>query len=261
MTSCRSSLLALVAACLPGCSRAHNEPVPKEPMSSTPSDRISVFSERQEERAALVRALRDEGIHDPAVLRAMETVPRHAFVLPAHSAEAYANHPLPIIGDQTISQPFIVAFMTEAAKPDAKSVCLEVGTGSGYQAAVLAEICQRTYSIEYLPDVARFGEKNLRDLGYGSDRVLLRVGDGYAGWPEAAPFDVILVTASPKQVPMPLLSQLAVGGSLIVPVGPHDGAQELERWTRLRAGDDLRAFRQESLLGVRFVPFAGEHGK
>jgi protein-L-isoaspartate(D-aspartate) O-methyltransferase len=225
---------------------------------AAPAARSPVFQERRDEREALVRVLIEEGIQDGAVLQAMRTVPRHAFVLPALRIAAYANHPLPIVGGQTISQPYIVAFMTEAARPTARSRCLEIGTGSGYQAAVLAELCQRTYSIEYLPEVARFGERNLRELGYGPGRVALRVGDGYEGWPEAAPFDTILVTAAPEHVPEPLLDQLAIGGRLVIPVGATHDVQELERWTRLRAGKDSDAFRRETLLPVRFVPFAGK---
>jgi protein-L-isoaspartate(D-aspartate) O-methyltransferase len=200
--------------------------------------------------------LADQGIKDRSVLRAIRTVPRHAFVLPQSKPLAYSDRALPIVGGQTISQPYVVAFMTEAAKPTSESKCFEIGTGSGYQAAVLAEICKHTYSIEYLPEVARFGEENLRKLGYGSDRVSLRVGNGYAGWPDAAPFDVILVTAAPERVPRPLLEQLAIGGRLVVPVGPSGDVQQLESWTRLRPGDDAGAFRRETLLPVRFVPFA-----
>lgn len=187
----------------------------------------------------------------------MQTVPRHAFVLPVFRSMAYDDRPLPILGGQTISQPYIVAFMTQAAQPTGDSRCLEIGTGSGYQAAVLAEICKLTYSIEYLPEVARFGEKNLRELGYGPGTVKLRVGDGYEGWPEAAPFDVVIVTAAPEHVPEPLLDQLAVGGRLVIPVGRSDDVQELQRWTRLRPGKGSGAFRTDTLLPVRFVPFAG----
>jgi protein-L-isoaspartate(D-aspartate) O-methyltransferase len=182
-------------------------------------------------------------------------VPRHRFVPSEHQDRAYADHPLSIGHGQTISQPYIVAFMTQAARPGAGDRCLEIGTGSGYQAAVLAELCDRTYSIEVLAEVARSGERNLRDLGYGPDRVWLRVGNGYGGWPQAAPFQVILVTAAPEQVPGPLLDQLAVGGRLVVPVGPEDGDQELERWTRIGPGSGRAAFRVERLLPVRFVPF------
>jgi protein-L-isoaspartate(D-aspartate) O-methyltransferase len=121
---------------------------------------------------------------------------------------------------------------------------------------VLAELCKRTYSIEYLPDVAKQGERNLRGVGYGPDRVELRTGDGYKGWPEAAPFDVILVTAAPEQVPKPLLEQLAMGGRLVIPVGAVESGQELERWMRVGQGKD--AFKTERLLSVRFVPFLGD---
>jgi protein-L-isoaspartate(D-aspartate) O-methyltransferase len=228
-----------------------------ETPGTAPAERAAAFGERADEREELARVLSEEGIVDSSVLEAMRRVPRHAFVLPWLHAMAYANRALPIVGGQTISQPYIVAFMTEAVKPTKRSTCLEIGTGSGYQAAVLAELCMRTYSIEYLPEVASFGAKNLRDLGYGPDRVVLRVGDGYVGWPEAAPFDAIVVTAAPEHVPEPLLDQLAVGGRLVIPVGGVDEVQQLERWTRLRAGKDAAAFRRESLLPVRFVPFAG----
>jgi protein-L-isoaspartate(D-aspartate) O-methyltransferase len=238
----------------------HPSAIPSAIPSSGPSQaRAATFSERADERVALVRELTEQGISDPLVLRAMRTVPRHGFVLPGLSSMAYLDRPLPIVGGQTISQPYVVAFMTETAKPTARSKCLEIGTGSGYQAAVLAELCPRTFSIEYLPEVARFGEKNLRQLGYGEGRVALRVGDGYAGWPEEAPFDVIVVTAAPSRVPEPLLAQLAIGGRLVIPVGATDETQTLERWTRLRAGQDREAFRVEKLLPVRFVPFLGDH--
>jgi protein-L-isoaspartate(D-aspartate) O-methyltransferase len=201
--------------------------------------------------------MEERGIEDERVLAAMRRVPRHRFVPIVSIGEAYADRPLPIGGGQTISQPYIVAFMTQAAEVRPGNRCLEIGTGSGYQAAVLAEVCAATYSIEYLPEVARYGAANLRATGYGPDRVVLRVGDGYQGWPEAAPFDVILVTAAPDHVPRALLEQLAPGGRLVIPVGPS-GDQDLERWTRVRAGTDTDAFRRERLLGVRFVPFLGD---
>lgn len=256
------SLLALLPGCAKGRHDAATSSRPDRPRAEAPSAAHSsphaAFGERSDEREALVRALAAEGVKDEAVLRAMRTVPRHAFVEGEWASEAYANRPLPIPGNQTISQPYVVAFMTEVARPAASSRCLEIGTGSGYQAAVLAELCGRTYSIEYLPEVARFGERNLRTLGYGPDRVSLRVGDGYAGWKEAAPFDVVLVTAAPERVPQPLLDQLAVGGRLVIPVGPTGGVQSLELWTRVREGGGEGAFRTEKLLPVRFVPFAGE---
>ncbi len=250
-------LAALAAACSRQevATTASADAVPIDPAAPRPI----AAAERQAERDALVdRALVAEGIRDPRVLAAMRRVPRHEFVPAASQAEAYADRPLSIGHGQTISQPFVVATMTEAAAPRATDRCLEIGTGSGYQAAILAELCGRTYSIEYLAPIARFGEQNLRRAGYPEDRVALRVGDGYHGWPEAAPFDVILVTAAPERVPQPLLDQLAVGGRLVIPVGPQSLGQDLERWTRLRAGRGTDAFRVERLLGVRFVPFLGD---
>jgi protein-L-isoaspartate(D-aspartate) O-methyltransferase len=212
--------------------------------------------ERQTERDRMVReTIELEGVDDARVLAVMRRVPRHRFVLQSERAAAYQDRPLPIVGDQTISQPFIVAYMTSAAAPRPGDKCLEIGTGSGYQAAILAELCGHTYTVEYLPDVARFGAENLRACGYGPDRVELRVGDGYRGWSEAAPFDVIIVTAAPVSVPEPLLDQLRVGGRLVVPVGAVHDVQVLERWRRLRAGSDVGAFARERLLPVRFVPF------
>jgi protein-L-isoaspartate(D-aspartate) O-methyltransferase len=216
---------------------------------------------RRAERESMVREqMEARGITDPSVLAAMRKVPRHLFVPEAARDEAYADRPLPIGNGQTISQPYIVAFMTRAAGVKPKESCLEIGTGSGYQAAVLAELCAKTHSIEYLPEVARFGAENLRAGGYGPPRVQLRVGDGYQGWPEAAPFDVIIVTAAPDHVPRPLLDQLASGGRLVIPVG-ESGEQELERWTRIRPGRDDGAFRRERLIGVRFVPFLGDRAQ
>lgn len=214
--------------------------------------------ERVIERERLVSNLAARGIQDPRVLAALRAVPRHAFVPEAVRSQAYTDRPLSIGHGQTISQPYIVAFMSEAARIEATDRCLEIGTGSGYQAAVLAELCAETYSIEYLPEVAAQGEKNLRSQGYDAARVALRVGDGYRGWPERAPFQTILVTAAPERVPAPLLAQLAVGGRLIIPVGQQRSGQDLERWLRVAAGSEPSAFRTERLLAVRFVPFLGE---
>jgi protein-L-isoaspartate(D-aspartate) O-methyltransferase len=211
------------------------------------------------ERRRLADQIKDDGVRDPRVLAAMARVPRHLFVPDSLRDEAYRDRPLPIGSGQTISQPYVVAAMSEAAEIQSGENCLEVGTGSGYQAAVLAELCKKVHSIEYLADVARFGERNLRRAGYGPDRVVLRVGDGYAGWREAAPFDAILVTAAPERVPPPLLAQLRKGGHMIIPVGP-DGEQWLERWTRRGDGTDPKAFQTERLMGVRFVPFLGDGG-
>lgn len=186
----------------------------------------------------------------------MAKVPRHAFVPESESARAYVNEPLPIGYGQTISQPIVVAAMTEAADPRATDRCLEIGTGSGYQAAVLAELCNKVYSIEYLEPLAQFAELNLSRAGYDRERVVLRTGDGYRGWPEAAPFDVVLVTAAPESVPRPLLDQLAPGGRLVIPVGPRRGAQQLELYVRSRPPDG--GFTRRTLMPVRFVPFVGE---
>jgi protein-L-isoaspartate(D-aspartate) O-methyltransferase len=232
------------------------------PAASTPeaADRAPAFAERKAERAQMVAAqLRERDIRDARVLAVMQRVPRHAFVPEASRAGAYADRPLPIGSGQTISQPYIVAFMTEAAAPRPGDRCLEIGTGSGYQAAVLAELCQRVHSIEYLPAVARQGERNLRALGYGPERVALRVGDGYLGWLEAAPFDVILVTAAPDHVPPKLLDQLAISGRLVIPLTEADGEQRLARWTRVAAGKQPAAFKTDRLLAVRFVPFLGDN--
>lgn len=268
----RRVLGALIIGSLLGCARseradrapeaevAMGRKQPESARESADAKEFPAFLERRSERAALARSIADMGVEDQRVLAAMERVPRHEFVPREMRDAAYADRPLPIGGGQTISQPYIVAAMTEAAKPRATSRCLEIGTGSGYQAAVLAEVCAKVYSIEYLPEVAAFGEANLRRLGYGPDRVELRVGDGYVGWPEAAPFDAILVTAAPEKVPPPLLQQLSVGGYLVVPVGPTSSVQYLERWKRLKPGADPSTFDQDRLMGVRFVPFLGDAG-
>jgi protein-L-isoaspartate(D-aspartate) O-methyltransferase len=191
------------------------------------------------------------------VLTALRRVPRHAFVPVELAASAYANRPLPIGQGQTISQPTVVAAMTEAAAARPSDKCLEIGTGSGYQAAILAEVCAEVYSIEYHALLAERARRVLRELGYDERRVKLRNGDGYVGWPEAAPFDVILVTAAPESVPAPLLEQLAHGGRLIVPVGPQHEIQNLELHRRIAPGSGPESFEKKSLMPVRFVPFLG----
>jgi len=191
------------------------------------------------------------GVDDAHVLRAMGAVPRHRFVPDARQADAYADHPLPIGHGQTISQPYVVARMTEALGLSPGDKVLEVGTGSGYQAAVLAELGAEVFSIEIVEEVAAQGARNLEAAGYGQ-RVQLRVGDGYRGWPEQAPFDAIIVTAAPDHVPQPLVDQLAVGGVMVLPVG--SGVQELVRLKR--EGPDTLA--RERLELVRFVPMTGE---
>ncbi len=204
----------------------------------------------EQARHEMVRTqIADRGITDEAVLEALRAVPRHRFVPDRLADWAYTDRPLPIGHEQTISQPYIVAFMTEAVQPDATDRVLEVGTGSGYQAAVLAEIVDSVYTIEIVPALARTARTRLNRLGY--DNVTVREGDGYAGWPERAPFDAIVVTAAPQQVPPPLLDQLAPGGRMVLPVGPVREVQQLTRLTKAADGSITR----ERLMPVRFVPF------
>ena len=188
------------------------------------------------------------GVRDPRVLAALRAVPRHEFVPPAERGHAYEDRPLPIGAGQTISQPYIVAVMTELLGLDGDERVLEIGTGSGYQAAVLARLAREVYTIEIVPELASRAEADLRRLGF--ENVHVRQGDGYRGWPEEAPFDAIVVTAAPEHVPKPLVEQLAVGGRLVLPVG--DLYQDLVRITRDAAG-----VHEERLLGVRFVPMTG----
>lgn len=212
-------------------------------------DRPAPVEARAEERERMVRdQIEARGIADPRVLAALRAVPRHRFVPADQAARAYADHPLPIGHRQTISQPYIVAFMTEALGLQPGEKVLEIGTGSGYQAAVLAALGCRVFSIEIVEPLAARAEATLRELGY---EVSVRAGDGYRGWPEAAPFDAVLVTAAPDHVPQPLVDQLRDGGRMILPVG--DAVQELVL-LRKEAGD----VRREAVLPVRFVPMTGE---
>jgi protein-L-isoaspartate(D-aspartate) O-methyltransferase len=192
------------------------------------------------------------GIQDPTVVAAMSTVPRHEFVLEEFLDQAYENHPLPIRLGQTISQPYIVALMSEQASIQPGDKVLEIGTGSGYQAAILAELTDRVYSVEILEELATSAAERLDRLGYAA--VHTRHADGYEGWPEEAPFDAILVTAAPDHVPPPLVEQLAVGGVMVIPVGPVGGYQELWRIERL----DTEQVQATSLGGVSFVPLVRE---
>jgi protein-L-isoaspartate(D-aspartate) O-methyltransferase len=191
-------------------------------------------------------------VRDQRVLDAMRKVPRHLFVPPGMQPYAYLDSPLPIGHHQTISQPYIVAFMTEALKLHPEDRVLEVGTGSGYQAAVLSVMVREVYSIEIVEPLAAEAAERLCRLGYAN--VTVRAGDGYRGWPDKAPFDAIMVTAAPDHVPKPLLHQLAPGGRLILPVG--DQFQTLMRIRRTAKG-----FKREKLLPVRFVPMTGEAEK
>jgi protein-L-isoaspartate(D-aspartate) O-methyltransferase len=187
-----------------------------------------------------------------AVLDALRAVPRHEFVPASVRGGAYLNTALPIGEGQTISQPFIVALMTDLASVDDGSRVLEIGTGSGYQAAVLAEIAREVYTIEIIETLGRRAGATLERLGY--DNVRVRIGDGYRGWPDAAPFDAIVVTAAPDEVPAPLIEQLAVGGRLVIPVGTENDVQSLRVLTKDAAGNVA----QSDVLPVRFVPLTRE---
>lgn len=187
-------------------------------------------------------------VRDERVLTAMRAVPRHEFVPASLRAQAYEPHPLPIGHGQTISQPYIVARMTELLELEPGDRVLEIGTGSGYQAAVLAEITEPVYTIEIISELARTARERLERLGYGT--VTVRHGDGYGGWPEQAPFDAIIVTAAPEEVPQPLIDQLAPGGRMVVPTGPRGDTQVLLRLRRTPEGDVTR----EEVTLVRFVP-------
>ena len=204
-------------------------------------------------REAMVRVqIEGRGVRDPATLSAMGAVPRHEFVPKRFQHSAYEDYPLPIGLDQTISQPYIVALMTEALMLKPGDRVLEIGTGSGYQAAVLAEIADEVFSIEILCELEERARMDLDRLGYTT--VKTKCGDGYQGWPENAPFDAVIVTAAPDHVPRPLVEQLRVGGRLVIPVGSQ--YQELIRIIRTDEGVE-----RERLIGVRFVPMTGEAEK
>lgn len=200
-------------------------------------------------RLAMVQdQIEARGVKDPAILSAMRQVPRHLFVPKKYRAEAYADHPLPIGQGQTISQPFIVAYMTEALKLKGDEKVLEIGTGSGYQSAVLARIVKQVYSIEILRPLYEQAKKRLAKLGFKNIHLL--AGDGYQGWPEKAPFDAIIVTAAPESVPPKLVEQLSPGGRMVLPVGPAFWVQKLTLLQKDMAG----RVTTRTLEMVRFVP-------
>ena len=204
-------------------------------------------------RAEMVESqIRARGVNDSRVLRAMSEVPRHLFVPEAVRSQAYEDYPLPIGSQQTISQPYIVALMTSLLDLEGGEKVLEIGTGSGYQAAVLAKVASRVYTIEILEPLAEAARRTITALGYSN--VEFRVGDGYAGWSEAAPFDAIIVTAAPAKVPQPLLDQLRVGGRMVIPVGSY--FQDLMVYTKTATGLEKR-----NVIPVRFVPMTGEAQK
>ncbi len=202
--------------------------------------------EMNDQRERMVdRQIEKRGIENPRVLQALRDVKRHLFVPPDEVSEAYEDHPLPIGHGQTISQPYIVALMTESIDPQPTDRVLEIGTGSGYQAAVLSKLVARVYTIEIVDALGRDAKKRLADLGY--DNVSVRVGDGYKGWPEEAPFDAIVVTAAPPEIPQALVDQLADGGCMVVPVGT--AFQELLLIEKKKGEVTKRV-----ITAVRFVP-------
>ncbi len=203
----------------------------------------------QAAREKMVRdQIRSRGISDQLTLKAMLKVPRHLFVPAEYESRAYDDNPLPIGYGQTISQPFIVAYMTEVVLPEAWKKALEIGTGSGYQAAVLAEIVNKVYTIEIVPQLARESAGRLTGMGYNN--IISKYGDGYQGWEEHAPFDIIVVTAAAEEIPQPLIDQLAENGRLVIPVGPQSSVQELILLEKKNGKVE-----EKRLTMVRFVPF------
>jgi protein-L-isoaspartate(D-aspartate) O-methyltransferase len=210
----------------------------------------ATLPEWKAERLAMVeRQIEARGVRDAAVLEAMRTVPRHLFIPEELRAMAYADSPQPIGDGQTISQPYIVALMTELLQVEPGDRVLEIGTGSGYQSAVLAQMGVEVYSIEIKTSLCEQARRTLEATGY--DTVEVRCGDGYGGWPEAAPFDGVIVTAAPERIPGPLLDQLVEGGRMVIPVGPF--YQDLKVLQRTADGIE-----ESSVIPVRFVPMTGE---
>ncbi len=238
-------LTILLSACA-------TSPVPTEVLLE-PEISQAMQDEFERQRLEMVeKTIEARDITEPDVLAAMRTVQRHLFVPPDFIEAAYEDHPLPIGYGQTISQPYIVAWMTELLELQPGEKVLEIGTGSGYQAAVLAELeGVEVYTIEIVPELAEIAANRLEGLGYSEVKVIQ--ADGYYGWPEYAPFDAIIVTAAPNHLPAPLVEQLTEGGRLVIPIGPPGGYQTL--WKFVKEGGDVTAF---SMGGVIFVPFTGE---
>lgn len=239
-------LLIFTALLLPGCDRSQSDTVQAVMEGVTLADRLAP------QRREMVKGLHAEGIRSPAVLRAMMVVLRHEYVESRYEHLAYLVRPLPIGHEQTISSAYIVAYMTEAAEIAPGDKVLEIGTGSGYQAAVLAVLSDSVYSIEIIPELADRARVLLRNQGY--DAVQVRTGNGYLGWPEHAPFDAIVVTAAPDEIPQALVDQLAVNGKMVIPVGAK-GQQEMMVITRTETG-----IVEKRTLPVRFVPMTGKPG-
>ena len=207
------------------------------------------YKDYEELREAMVKTqIESRGVKDEDILSVMQDVPRHLFIDESLWPKAYSDGPLPIGHGQTISQPYIVAFMTELLRPDTHHMVLEIGTGSGYQAAVLAKLVHHVYTIEIVPKLGRNAKTTLKRLGY--DNISVRVGDGYKGWPEEEPFDRIIVTAAPEKVPEALIDQLKPGGRMVLPVGPRWWGQDL----LVIEKDDRGKVVRKNTIPVRFVP-------
>lgn len=240
-------LLVGSLAYLPATTRGGSDTPPERDASfQLAPDTVDAYVEERREMVRTQVAAR--GVDDPQVLEAMRTVKRHRFVSASLIDAAYDDRPLPIGHGQTISQPFIVAYMTELAGVESDDHVLEVGTGSGYQAAVLAEIVDSVYTIEIVPELAASARARLADLGY--DNVVVRHADGYHGWPEHAPYEAIIVTAASEHIPPPLIEQLGDGGRMVIPVGTPFRTQMLMLVTK-----EDGAVKTQSLTPVRFVPF------
>ncbi len=229
---------------------------PTSPYELSPTSEVEAKTEdiyAKNRKLMVDSQIRDMGLKDQKVLEVMEKVPRHEFVLPKYLEEAYADHPLPIGYGQTISQPYIVALMTQLLDLKRDEKVLEIGTGSGYQAAVLAEITDEVYTIEIIPELAESAKERLERLGYTKIHTLN--ADGYYGWEEYAPFDAIIVTAAPDHIPSPLIKQLKDGGRMVIPVGPPGFFQTL--WHIEKRGEQVVS---RSIGGVTFVPLTGGPG-
>ena len=241
----------------PSSTTRETTPIPTtraaEALRATETATLSAEDPHQEIREAMVaETIESRGVTDPGVLQAMRNVPRHEFVPAAYLNRAYEDHPLPIGYGQTISQPYIVAWMTELLDLQPGEKVLEIGTGSGYQAAVLAELEGiEVFTIEIVPELAELAARRLDAPVYS--HVATRQGDGYYGWPEHAPYDAIIVTAAPDHLPQPLVAQLTENGRLVIPIGPPGSYQNL--WRFAYENGELRA---ENMGGVIFVPFTGE---
>jgi len=205
----------------------------------------------EQRKKMVTEQLANRNIRDTRVLQAMEKIPRHLFIPEGYRKDAYEDHPVPIGFGQTISQPYIVALMTEVLQLKGGEKVLEIGTGSGYQAAVLAEMGAETYTIDIISELTAFATENLKQAGYPSVKV--KTGDGYHGWDEFAPFDAVIVTCAPENVPKPLVEQLKEGGRMVIPVGPQNQVQDLFLMKKVK-GEIIR----QSIAPVRFVPMVGE---